>query len=315
MIVAGLFRGTIQTTFVLLLMAAALLCCSTRKNTFDETGSRSVTRQLSTKELHVLYYVQVDKDVKIKDYFDFMDSLACTLDSTLRVNEYVLLHANPWILDSLKATDYYRMKARGVILRDQPQYVILHNGDSLAVPDSTFVSGVIRKLNSTVLDVNIPEYKLRIIQNKHTILICEVRVGRNDAEYLAVAKHIVNLRTPIGVGEIVRIAKIPYVMNPKTGVKYDSTCRDDGYYTKMPVIPWLEPSINGIRYGAMIHPTTNPQTLGRPYSHGCVGTNEADAWTIYANAPIGTKVIFRYNLDVINEKGDTVKLRDIYRID
>lgn len=42
-----------------------------------------------------------------------------------------------------------------------------------------------------------------------------------------------------------------------TGIKYDSTCRDDGNYTKMPVIPWLEPSINGIRYGAMIHPTTN----------------------------------------------------------
>ena len=89
---------------------------------------------------------------------------------------------------------------------------------------------------------------------------------------------------------------------------------DDEHFTKMPIIPWLEPSINNIRYGAMIHPTTNPKTLGKAYSHGCVGLTEADAWKVYYNAPIGTKVIFRYDLQVLNEKGDTILLQDIYHL-
>lgn len=262
---------------------------------------------------HTLFYLHVNRDVRIMDYFKFMDSLVNLCDSSIHLNEYVLIHANPWVLDSLKATDYYVLKSKGIFLYDQPKRIILHRGDSLIVPDSVTSAGIKTKLTQTILDVNIPEFKLRILQAGDTVLECKVRVGRNDAEYLAVAKHIVDLRTPIGEGEIVRIAKIPYVVNPDTGIRYDSTCRDDGHYTKMPVIPWLEPSINGVRYGAMIHPSTNPETFGKTFSHGCIGTNEADAWTIYYNAPIGTKVRFRYDLKVINQEGDTIMLKDIYR--
>lgn len=82
----------------------------------------------------------------------------------------------------------------------------------------------------------------------------------------------------------------------------------------MPIIPWIEPSINGIRYGALIHPTTNPETLGKAYSHGCVGTTEQDAWFIYYNAPIGTPVFFRYDLTVIQPSGDILFLKDIYEL-
>ncbi|HWA33089.1 MAG TPA: L,D-transpeptidase, partial [Cyclobacteriaceae bacterium] len=146
-----------------------------------------------------------------------------------------------------------------------------------------------------------------------TILDCKVRVGRNAIQYLQLAGRKVNLRTPIGSGKIVRIARVPYVLNPETGKRYEGTHRDDGVLTEMPIVPWLEPEINGVRYGDLIHPTTNPETLGKAISHGCVGTSEADAWVIYYNCPVGTKVNFRYQLKVVNKKGDTVRLKDIYK--
>ena len=77
----------------------------------------------------------------------------------------------------------------------------------------------------------------------------------------------------------------------------------------MPRIPWIEPQIDGHRFGHMIHPTTNPKTLGKAYSNGCIGTSEADAWRIYYYAPIGTKVNFRYDLIIENERGDTIQLK------
>jgi L,D-transpeptidase ErfK/SrfK len=82
----------------------------------------------------------------------------------------------------------------------------------------------------------------------------------------------------------------------------------------MPQIPWLEPAINGQRYGQMIHPTTNPRSLGKPASNGCIGLSEADAWKLYFYAPLGTKVHIRYDLQEINAAGDTIRYEDIYRL-
>ena len=306
--------GTIANMVILLMTGVLVISCRlVNPTSFNEKVKADTAISIKTNS-HVLYYAQVQKDVRIKDYFDFMDSLSARSDSCQSINEYILVHSNLWILDSLRATDYYHLMYRGIFLYDQPGKIILHQGDSLAIPDSIAVARIRRKLDSTIVDVNIPEFRLRIFQAGKLLLTCKVRVGRDAEEYLAVAAHIVNLRTPIGVGEIVRVARIPYLDNPETGKRYMITCRDDGKYTKMPVIPWLEPSINGIRYGAMIHPTTNPETLGWAVSHGCIGTTEADAWTIYYNAPVGTKTIFRYDLSVIDEKGDTVRLEDIYKM-
>jgi L,D-transpeptidase ErfK/SrfK len=80
----------------------------------------------------------------------------------------------------------------------------------------------------------------------------------------------------------------------------------------MPVIPWIETEINGIRNGQMIHPTTNPVTLGKASSNGCIGVTEADAWIIYYHAPLNTHVQIRYDLDILDEKGKVQKLKDIY---
>ena len=82
----------------------------------------------------------------------------------------------------------------------------------------------------------------------------------------------------------------------------------------MPQIPWIETEINGVRNGQMIHPTTNPKTLGKPYSNGCIGTKEGDAWVIYYYAPIDTGIRIRYDLNVKEAKGQKEILKDIYNI-
>lgn len=264
----------------------------------------------------ILGWVIIERDIKVKNYFPFMDKLVEEIDTfeNWHLNEYILVHSNPWILDSLRSFDYYDMQEKGVFVYDQAELIILHKGDSLAIPDSGYAYHIQNKLATTIIDVNLPEFILRIYQNNDTIFTCPVRVGRDAEKYIYVVGHVVNLKTPIGIGEIVRTDRMHKVINLDTGKEYPGTNRDDGKFTKMPIIPWIEPSINGVRYGAMIHPTTNPTTLGKAYSHGCVGTKEKDAWTIYYNAPIGTKVIFRYDLEAIDENGDTVYFKDIYHL-
>jgi L,D-transpeptidase ErfK/SrfK len=224
----------------------------------------------------------------------------------------VMVHANPWVLDTLRDSDYYIQKEKGYFLYDQAEKVILHHGDSLMIPDSSTIATIHRQLKSTIIDLNIPQFTLRLIQLHDTILTCQVRVGRNEDKYLPLVGRVVDLRTPIGKGEIVKIERIPVYRNPETGEQYELTRRDDGRTTKMPIIPSLEPAINNIRYGKVIHATTNPQSLGKAYSHGCIGMAEANAWTIYYNAPLGTKVVYRYDLKVRDLYGDTILLKDIY---
>lgn len=261
-------------------------------------------------------YFPIDRDIKMKEYFPFIDKVIKQCDTLYpwNITEHILVNANPTIIDTLISWDYYSLMAKGRFVYDQTELLIFRAGDSLAIPDSLYAKKIQTRLNSTLIDVNLPEFKLRLIQSKDTILVADVRVGRDAEKFLYVVGRVVNLRTPIGIGEIVTIDRAHKVINLDTGKEYPGTNRDDGKFTKMPIIPWMEPSINGIRYGAMIHPTTNPSTLGKAYSHGCVGTSEANAWRIYYQSPIGTKVIFRYDLQIVDEKGDTIQLKDIYHL-
>jgi len=188
----------------------------------------------------------------------------------------------------------------------------LAKGDSLLIPSSDQVRELRDRMTMTVIDVNIPEFKLRIKEGEEIVYQCSVRVGKNTQRYLAMAGRDVDLRTHPGVGEITRIARDPAYINPRNNKRYKVTRRDDGKVTKMPRIPWLEPTINGQRLGQLIHPTTNIGTLGKAYSNGCIGTSESAAWVIYFHAPLGTKVQLRYDLEIINEVSDTIQLKDIY---
>ncbi|WP_298493682.1 L,D-transpeptidase [uncultured Algibacter sp.] len=256
----------------------------------------------------------INKDVTIGNYFEFLDSIVFKYDSLVSydLNEHVLVRANPWIINKLKNTDYYIMKSRDSFVNNQKQMIALPKGSYIVLPDSVFIDKLQKTFIKTHIDVNIPEYKLRIYEDSVMLYEFPIRVGRNENKYLKMAGRNVDLKTETGDGFIVGYNKNPNYYNPVNGHQYFVTRRDDEKVTKLPRIPFIETEINGIRNGQLIHPTTNPNTLGRAYSNGCIGTNEADAWVIYYYAPIGTKIHIRYDLNVVDKNGNKVILKDIY---
>jgi len=254
----------------------------------------------------------IDRDVVIGEYFDFVDSLVTAWEPYLAytLSEHLLVHANPWIIDTLTNTDYYRMMAKDSFVYDQKELHVLRAGDTLKIPSQKEAEELKQFLDALRLDINIPEYKLRIFGKDSLLYTFPIRVGQNKEKYLAMGNRLTDLRTITGIGTIVRHAKDPDFYNPVTHQPFYTTKRDDGRRTMMPQIPWIETEINGIRYGQMIHPTTNPETLEEAYSNGCIGTREADAWVIYYHAPLGTAINIRY--DLLLENGDM--LSDIYHL-
>lgn len=265
------------------------------------------------KEIPKLFH-SIKNNISVGDYYDYIDDLVAHYDSTLHypLSEHIIVRANPWLIDSFAHTDYYHLMEQGVFVYDPQSVVILHAGDSLLIPSEIQTKIILDKMANTIIDVNIPEFQMRIIEGSKVVEQFSVRVGQNTKRYLAMAGRDVDLRTRPGLGSIVRINRDPAFINPRNNKRYKVTKRDDGKITKMPRIPWIEPEINGIRYGQLIHPTTNLRTLGKAYSNGCVGTSEGDAWKVYFYAPLGTQVRFRYDLETVNLEGDTTLFKDIY---
>jgi L,D-transpeptidase ErfK/SrfK len=258
--------------------------------------------------------IRVEQDVKIRNYFKFLDSIVAKCNQILpyNISEHILVRNNPWIIDLLTKTDYYYMMEKDSFVYDQKNMIIFKTGNKLIIPDSTETVQITKAFQNTRIDINIPEFKLRIYEDSILLHKFPVRVGRNEKKYLEMAGRIVDLRTIPGSGTIVGHVKDPVYYNPVDNHQYFLTKRDDERTTKLPQIPWLETEINGLQNGQLIHPTTNPVTLNKAYSNGCIGTRESDAWIIYYYAPIGTKIIIQYDLNVKNEKGKSNKLKDIY---
>ena len=258
--------------------------------------------------------VPVLEDIQIKNYFAYMDSLVVAHDSITPypLTEHLLARANPWIIDTLENTDYYRMMDKDSFVYDQREMIVLPKGAKLKIPDSIAANKLLNNFKSTSIDVNIPEYKLRIYQDSVLIYTFPIRVGRNAKRYLAQGDRVTDLRTIPGKGTIAEHHCYPHFYNPVDGKRFYQTKRDDDRTTLMPQIPWIETEINGICNGQMIHPTTNPKTLGKAYSNGCIGTKEADAWTIYYHAPLNTPIHIRYDLKVRDQNGEEILLEDIY---
>ncbi len=258
--------------------------------------------------------IEIEHDVKVKAYFPFMDSLVVAYDSLTAypLSEHLLARYNPWIIDTLANTDYYRMKARDSFVYDQKELTVLPKGSTLKVPDSVSGYTLLEDFKRTYIDINIPEYKLRILKDSVLLHSFPIRVGRNAKRYLAMCDRITDLRTATGKGTIVKHHRDPDFYNPVDGKRFYLTKRDDDLTTLMPQIPWLETEINHVCNGQMIHPTTNPETLGKAYSNGCIGTKEADAWVIYYYTPLGTDITIRYDLEVTDEDGNKMMLEYIY---
>lgn len=259
--------------------------------------------------------ITINSDISVENYFQFLDSIVLKYDSitSYKLTEHLLVRANPWIIDSLKNTDYYTMKEKDSFVYNQKKMVVLKKGATLILPSINSVKKMLTSFENTKIDVNIPEYKLRILEKSKELYSFSVRVGRNEKKYLKMAGRILDLRTKTGKGKIVRHERFPDFYNPVNGYQYYVTKRDDKKVTKLPQIPFIETEINGVRYGQLIHPTTNPVTLGKASSNGCIGTNEAAAWVIYYYAPINTKITIRYDLIVKDlGNGNNLILKDIY---
>jgi L,D-transpeptidase ErfK/SrfK len=262
----------------------------------------------------VLFTFIVPNDVKMGDYFTFMNNVTRAFDSILpyKLTEHILVRYNSFIIDSLVNTDYYRMKTKKIFVNEQKKLTILKKGTLIYVPTLAVVNKLKAKMAKTYLDVNIPEYKLRVMEGTDTVYTFPIRVGQVKTQFAPTIGRDVDMRTRTGIGFIANIHPKDHSFDPIDGKKYAFTTRDDGKVTVMPLLPWLEPKINNQLRGQWIHATTNPRSLGKAYSNGCMGTSEADIWRIYYYAPIDTKVVIRYDLTVRNEKGEFVSLRDVY---
>ncbi len=270
--------------------------------------------EISATNAQAIY--QFKDTMKIGDYFKVMEDLVHYYDSILTypITEHLIIRNNPWVMDSLAASDYYLLKERGITSLDPKELPIFTPGQFLIIPDSVTVDSLKRVFTQTYLDLNIPEFKLRVMQADSLIHEFPVRVGRNESRYLAMAGRVLNLQTRTGEGTIVRHAKNPAFINPVNNRRYHVTRRDDEVVTSLPNIPWLETEIDGVRHGQLIHPTTNIETLGKAYSNGCIGTSEAAGWYLYYYAPIGTRITIRYDLDIVDEEGNSIKLPNIYNL-
>lgn len=304
----------VSATAILLSLCVALLQCRQGEPSGPRENAAAGDSLLFMQAWKPLGAILIEQEVPIGSYFEFLDSLVQRWDSRCpyELNEHLLVRANPWLIDRLQRTDYYFLAAQDSFVYDQKILPALHPGDTLLLPGEKLARLIEAQQERIVLDVNIPEYRLRILDPPDTLFSFSVRVGRNERQYLAMSGRLTDLRTQPGVGQIVRISKNPAFINPVNCRPYHQTRRDDGRVTALPRIPWVEPEINGVCHGHLIHPTTNPNTLGRAYSNGCIGVSEWAMWRIYYYAPLGTQVRYRYDLRVPGPEGDTIELPDIY---
>ncbi|WNH12623.1 L,D-transpeptidase [Thalassobellus suaedae] len=301
-----------QLLFFGLILLAAITFYSSNKNDNLKKPSNIIVQSSLIKYISIV----VDKPITIEHYFQFLDSIVNKYDSvtSYKLSEHLLVRANSWIIDTLKNTDYYIMKARDSFIYNQKKMIVIPKGTYITIPDSTTAIKLLNSFKKTTIDINIPEFKLRIYEDSIKLYEFPIRVGRNEKKYLKMAGRVLDLKTKTGSGFIVRHVRNPSYYNPVNGHRYFVTKRDDGKLTKLPQIPFIETEINGIRHGQLIHPTTNPETLNKAYSNGCIGTKEEDAWVVYYYAPIGTKIQIRYDLNGTDTKDKSLLLKDIYNL-
>lgn len=302
------------TLVLLLLLLLTLTLAKLLETKVNTITDNSVPSTGLIEKPKILKNIHISETVFIDNYFNYMDSLVIANDSltSYPLSEHLLVRANPWIIETLANTDYYRMMQKDSFVYDQKKMIVLKPTDSLKVPDSLQAKSILNSLMETEIDVNLPEFKLRIYQDSSELFVFPIRIGQNKKKYLKMAGRIIDLRTKQGSGMIVSHRKDPKFYNPVDGKQFYLTKRDDGKTTLMPKIPWIVTEINGVRNGQLIHPTTNPKTLGKAYSNGCIALNEADSWIVYYYAPIGTKINIRYNLKTKGTLGEELLLNDVY---
>ena len=71
--------------------------------------------------------IKIQKSVNLENYFEYLDSIVIKYDSLTAydLSEHLLVRANPWIIDTLQNTDYYRMMARDSFVYNQKKLIVL----------------------------------------------------------------------------------------------------------------------------------------------------------------------------------------------
>lgn len=309
----SLFPNIKRIILIVITILGSLLSCVHKDDRSQYLPEKLVLKDSIQESIREIV-VNIKNDVTVGGYFQYIDSIVTKYDTLTpyKLSEHLLVRANPWIIDTLQNTDYYRMMERDSFVYDQKKMIVLPKDAFIVIPDSIKAEKLLKSFQETLIDINIPEFKLRLFEDSKLLYEFPVRVGRNEKKYLSMARRVLDLRTKIGSGTIVSYVRNPDYYNPADGHRYYATHRDDKKLTALPQIPFLVPEINGIRFGQLIHPTTNPKTLGKAYSNGCIGTKEADAWMIYYYAPIGTKVRIRYDLKIKDVHGKDSILKNIY---
>lgn len=114
----------------------------------------------------------------------------------------------------MENTDYYRLKEKGIYNYDQQSIIVLRKGTKLIIPDSLMADSISKQLAETFLDVNIPEFKLRIVEKGKTIYTFPIRVGKSRSKYLAMVGRTLSLETKTGTGQILHVNKNAVYQNP-----------------------------------------------------------------------------------------------------
>ncbi len=254
------------------------------------------------------YYL--DKDIPVKHFFKTIDFIAKRYSDSVgyTLSDYHIVNYNSWIIDSLSHTSYYWLKDHGIKDLNQKDRIVLKKGTPIQIPEKKIALAIEDRLKSNRIIINIPEYKMRVYHEDLLIYDCLIRVGKNESRYLKSIDKYMDLRTRTGKGFIYATERNPTWINPVDGTQYKETKRDDGTVTKMPMTPSITIFLNGYVSGQLIHATTNPETLGKPASNGCIGTSEEDIWRLYFLCPPGTKIEIIYDRKYTDES----ELPDIY---
>jgi len=134
------------------------------------------------EETDILFEIKIEKDISIDEYFEFIETTVANYDSLVSydLTTYLLVHNNTWLIDTFAHT--------GNFIYDQPAQIILKKGDVLHVPDADKANQIIDRINSFSIDVNIPEFKLNILENDSIIYTFPVRVGQTGERFMSMGK-------------------------------------------------------------------------------------------------------------------------------
>ena len=132
----------------------------------------AVQKDTFFEKSNIMGHIVIEDTVRIAKYFDYMDSLVTAYDSLTEypLSEHFLVNTNPWIIDTLANTDYYRMMQKDSFVYDQRQMIVLQPFDSLLIPDPIQANSILESFAKTRIDINLPEYKLRIYQDSTLLL-------------------------------------------------------------------------------------------------------------------------------------------------